>query len=58
MGLVERIRDAAALLRVQGSLIDYREVPGGHDVAWWQALLPDAIVAAVRAAVRPGAGSR
>ncbi|MDO5052700.1 MAG: alpha/beta hydrolase-fold protein [Pseudoclavibacter sp.] len=57
-GLVERIRDAAALLRVQGALIDYREVPGGHDVAWWQALLPDAIVAAVRAAGRVGVGTR
>ena len=48
-GLVERARAAAALLTAQGGLIDSREVYGGHDVLWWQATLPQAVVDAVRA---------
>lgn len=42
-GLAERFRDAAALLRAERSLVGFDEVFGGHDVVWWQALLPDAI---------------
>lgn len=38
-----RCRHTAALLRAQGTLIDYREHPAGHDVLQWQATLPDAL---------------
>ena len=38
---------AAALLRAQDALIDYREHPGGHDVLWWQAALPAALTDAL-----------
>ncbi len=41
--LIERTRDAAALLRAQRSLIDYHEHAAGHDVLQWQATLPAAI---------------
>lgn len=41
--LTARTRDAAALLRAQHALIDYREQPAGHDIAQWQATLPGAI---------------
>ncbi len=37
------VRHAAALLKAQGTLIDYTMVAGGHDAVWWQAVLPDAI---------------
>lgn len=48
-GVVDRCRDATALLRVRGALIDYREHPAGHDVLEWQADLPDALASAIRA---------
>lgn len=46
-GVVEFARPAAALLRAQDALIDYREHPGGHDVLWWQAALPAALTDAL-----------
>ncbi|PID96400.1 MAG: hypothetical protein CSA84_05235 [Actinomycetales bacterium] len=39
--LVDRLRDAAALLDSQGALIGYDEPAAGHDVLQWQASLPD-----------------
>lgn len=48
-GVVERARSAAALLRAQGSLIDYREHPAGHDVLQWQADLVGALAETIRA---------
>lgn len=47
-GVVERCRSAAALLRTEGSLIDYREYRAGHDILQWQATLADALTDAIR----------
>lgn len=52
--LVDRIRDAAALLQAQGTLLGYTEYLGGHDVLAWQAMLPDALEQVIElAGMRP-----
>lgn len=42
-GVVDRARDAAALLRSRHALIDYQEHPGGHDVLQWQSDIVDGL---------------
>lgn len=44
--LADDVRHAAALLEVEGSLIEHREYAGGHEVLWWQQALPQALAAA------------
>ena len=41
--LEQEVHEAAALLQAQGDLLGFDTYCGGHDILWWQNLLPGAI---------------
>lgn len=43
--LADDVRHAAALLEIEGTLIEHRQFSAGHEVLWWQQALPEALVA-------------